>query len=337
MSKTITRPAKPHKIRLLSLLAAVIIAWLASVRISSQNFNAIDLPNRLQDLVTLMSSVILESLPFIIIGLALSVLIQVWLPDSFLLRWLPRRPMPRRLCLSFLGMFMPVCECGNVPLSRGLLAKGLSVGDSLTFLLAAPILNPITIITTQQAFPNDPAILWGRLIAAFVIANFIGWLYSRHRQPDSLLTDSFVALCQQHGHERNLSRPARGFRLLSSEANAIMPALFVGAFIAALVQIAVPRDILYGIGSNPLWSIGVMIVLAFIVSICSNVDAFFALAFSNSFTAGSLVSFLVFGPMIDIKMLNLMKTTYKPIVLVQITAIVALISAIAGLVVQYAF
>jgi uncharacterized protein len=264
-------------------------------------------------------------------------MVQVWLPQRWLTQHLPRNPFLRRICISFIGMFLPVCECGNVPLSRGLMMQGFSVGESLTFLLAAPILNPITIITTHAAFPNDPAILWARLLAALVIANVIGWLYSKHRQPESLLVPSFAAACKQHQHQAKRPKPARSLQLFANEASNLLPALFIGAFVAAVVQVIVPRELLYEIGSNPLWSIAVMMLLAFVVSICANVDAFFALAFSSSFTAGSIVSFLVFGPMIDIKMLNLMKTTYKAKVLAQVTVIVALLSALAGLVVQYAF
>jgi hypothetical protein len=101
------------------------------------------------------------------------------------------------------------------------------------------------------------------------------------------------------------------------------------------VQVAVPREILLTLGSNPAWSIAAMLVLAFVISICSNVDAFFALAFKDTFTAGSLVSFLVFGPMIDIKLLSLMRTTYQPKVLMQVSLLVLLMAAAIGLGVNY--
>jgi uncharacterized membrane protein YraQ (UPF0718 family) len=101
------------------------------------------------------------------------------------------------------------------------------------------------------------------------------------------------------------------------------------------VQVAVSRQVLVTLGSNPVWSILAMMVLAFIISICSNVDAFFVLPFASTFLPGSIVVFLVFGPMIDIKMLALMRTTFRTRVLLQITAVVALSSALIGLVVNY--
>lgn len=326
----------PRRHRRAIVWTAVLAVWLLIVKFASSAFSW-HLPNKIQDLITLMTSVLIESLPFVVLGILLSIVVQVWLPGGLLARLLPKAGWLRRMYISFLGVFFPVCECGNVPLARGLMVRGFTVGESMTFLLAAPILNPITIITTQQAFPNDPAILWSRIIAAFAIANIVGWLYNRHRRPLDLLNPKFAATCRQHAQDDNHSRRSQSFRLFNREANNILPALFVGAFLAALIQTVVPRSVLFGIGSDPLWSIAAMMLLAFIISICSNVDAFFALAFSNSFTSGSLVSFLVFGPIIDIKMLNLMKTTFRPVALIQLTVIVGLLSAIAGLVVQYAF
>ena len=116
----------------------------------------------------------------------------------------------------------------------------------------------------------------------------------------------------------------------------MLKVLCLGAVIAGLTQVFVPRDVLTGVGGHPVFSILAMIALAFIVSLCSNVDAFFALAYSSTFTAGSIVAFLVFGPMIDIKMLTLMQTTYKARLLAVMTIVVTLSSILIGLVINYA-
>lgn len=268
------------------------------------------MPTPLQDLLTFLISIVVEALPFVVLGIIISVAVQVWLPEGWLLRRLPKRRWVRQVTISLLGVFVPVCECGNVPLARGLLVQGLSASESLVFLLAAPVLNPVTIITTQQAFANDPVVLAGRVAGGFAIANIVGWVFMRRRR-DELLQPDFIKACQisRHIHER---RWVRSLELFRHEASHMLPALLFGAAVAALVQVAVPREILLTLGSNPAWSIAAMLALAFVISICSNVDAFFALAFKDTFTAGSLVSFLVFGPMIDIKLLSLMRTTYQP-------------------------
>ena len=312
------------------------IAAIFVVRALTPVLGPWSLPNRVQDLLTLSISVIIESLPFVILGIVLSILVQVWVPDRWIMRILPRNAFLRRAMISFLGIFLPVCECGNVPLARGLIVKGFTVSESMTFLLAAPIVNPITILTTGQAFGFDSWIFAARLVGGFMIANVIGWLFSKHPDQDSLLTDRFAAECRlPDPHEHDQTRWQKSVELFTRESGVIMPALFIGSLIAGLVQVAVPRSVLLSLGSNPLWSILAMMALAFVISVCSNVDSFFILPFASTFMPGSIAVFLVFGPIIDIKMLALMRTTFRAKVLVQLTVIVGLLSALIGLVVNY--
>ena len=313
---------------------AGVLVGLAALRLISAQTGQWSLPDRLQDWITLSLSVMIEALPFVMLGICIAIIVQVWLPAERLLTYLPQQPLLRRACLSLLGIALPVCECGNVPLARGLLAKGLTPSESLVFLLAAPILNPVTIITTQQAFAGDMTILWARVFGGFAIANLVGWVYAR-RPAEELLTNTFVASCQAD-HVQQSKRVA-SLAIFRREVQAMLPALVVGAGLAGLVQVLVSREVLVSLGSQPVWSVIAMVALAFIVSICSNVDAFFALAFRQTFMTGALVSFLTFGPMIDIKMLSLLRTTYRPSVLLQVSALVGLASITLGLVVNYAF
>ena len=313
------------------------IAALFAIRSITPGLGLPSLPSVGQDLLTLAYSVIIESLPFVLLGIVLSIVVQVWIPDTWIIRALPRNATARRIAISFLGVFLPVCECGNLPLARGLVIKGFSVSESMTFLLAAPIVNPITIITTHQAFGFDDGILVARLLGGFAIANLIGWLFSRHPDQDSLLTDRFAAECRmpEPDHDHRDTRWQKSVELFVREAGVIMPALFIGSLIAGLVQVAVPRSVLVALGGNPLWSVLAMMVLAFVISVCSNVDAFFILPFASTFMPGSIATFLIFGPIIDIKMLTMMRTTYRTATLVQMTAVVALLSAAIGLLVNY--
>lgn len=293
------------------------------------------LPNRVQDLLTLSISVVIESLPFVILGILLSIVVQVWLPDGLLRRWLPRNPVLRRLCISCFGIFLPVCECGNVPLARSLVVQGFTVAEAMTFLLAAPIINPITIVTTWQAFGTDNGILIARIVGGLAIANIVGWLFSLHPQPESLLTARFAAECRRPAHEEHgHGRWSDSVDMFVRESSVIAPALFIGALIAGGIQVIVPRSVLVGLGSNPTWSILAMMVLAFIIAVCSNVDAFFILPFASSFMPGSLATFLVFGPIVDVKMLAMLRTTFTTKVLIQLTVVVGLLAALLGAVVN---
>lgn len=287
------------------------------------------LPTRAQDGLTLAISVLIESLPFVVLGVLLSIVVQVWVPPGVIEKWMPRSAWGRRAVLSLLGMLVPVCECGNVPFARGLLMRGFTVSESLTFLIAAPIVNPIVIITTHQAFGFDDGILIARLLGGYAVANIIGWLYSRHPDPDSLVTDRFRATCEIVETESG-GRGRRSLAQFVVELRAVMPALIIGSALAGAVQVLVPRDALLAIGSNPALSIVAMIALAMIVSICSNVDSFFALSFASTFTPGSIVAFLLVGPLVDVKMLALLKTTFRTKVLAGLVAIVVLFAVAVG-------
>ncbi|RLK52101.1 permease [Microbacterium telephonicum] len=290
------------------------------------------LPTRLQDGLTLSTSVLIESLPFVMLGVLLSIVVQVWVPPGVIERWMPRRAWARRAVLSLLGMLIPVCECGNVPFARGLLMRGFGVPETLTFLIAAPIVNPIVIITTHQAFGFDDGILIARLVGGYLIANLIGWLYSRHPDAEGMLTERFLATCEivetQITDGTSGGKGRRSLAQFVVELRAVMPALIVGSALAGAVQVLVPRDALLAIGSNPALSILAMIALAMIVSICSNVDSFFALSFASTFTPGSIVAFLLVGPLVDVKMLALLRTTFRTRILAGIVVIVVL-SAVA--------
>jgi len=323
-------------------LAAALLVWLKIVSASALGFS---LPTRLQDFITLTLSIVVEALPFVILGALVSAVIRLFATTQRLIRLLPKRPVLRRLSVSLCGSFMPVCECGNMPVARGLMVRGLSVADSITFLLAAPIINPVTLLTTSQAFRLDASMVWIRLFGALFIANLVGGLIALYKDQRDLLSKGFYnTMCEvealdhhnHDGHHHHASRWQEGIEIFRDEVSLMLKMLCLGAVIAGLTQVFVPRDVLTSLGGHPVFSILAMIALAFVISICSNVDAFFALAYSNTFTVGSLAAFLVFGPMIDIKMLALMRTTYKAWLLGAMTLLVTLSSILIGLVVNYA-
>lgn len=326
-------PAPATKALVGILIGLGVVGLLFAVDALAPAFFTAPLPTRAQDGLTLAISVLIESLPFVTLGVVLSIVVQVWVPAGVLERWMPRRAWARRAVLSLLGMFIPVCECGNVPFARGLLMRGFSVPDTMAFLIAAPIVNPIVIITTHAAFGWSDGILIARLLGGYAVANLIAWLYSRHPDPDALLTDRFRATCEIVVHEPG-SRRRQSVAQLVIELRAVMPALIIGSALAGAVQVIVPREALLAIGSNPALSIIAMMALAMVVSICSNVDAFFALSFASTFTSGSIVAFLLVGPLIDVKMLALLRTTFTTKALAGIVVVVLLFAFAVGTVVN---
>lgn len=314
---------------------------------------------RVQDFITLVLSIVVEAFPFIILGVSISTLIGVGFFEFlktfvykhkkilFPLHYLyesassvdnkfKTNRIYSHVKVSVLGVFLPVCECGNIPVARRLLLGGFSVSESITFLLAAPILNPVTFLTTLEAFNFDKSVVVIRLVAAFIIANFVGILLSfKKPQNEFLNLDFYQEICDTQVHKHNKNRFIEALNTFQREFIEIFKVLIIGAMLAAASQTFVPRDIIIAIGQNPILSILAMLLLAFIISICSNVDAFFALSYANSFTIGSIIGFLVFGPMIDIKILTMLRTTYKPKLLLIISSLVFMLSLLTALIVNF--
>ena len=334
VTSTPARPVttRPRSLTGPGLVLAAVVALLA-VRVLSPAVGTAGLPDVVQDFLTLAISVVVESLPFVVLGIVLSIVVEVWVPHGVLERILPTRPLPRRAVISLIGMLFPVCECGNVPLARGLMLRGFTPAEAVTFLVAAPILNPLVIISTAQAFGWSGWILPARIVGGFVVANLVGWIVDAHRRPADLLLPAFEARCRAAvGAPPVRDKWRESASHFGGETATMMPALFVGAGLAAAIQVAVPRSALVAVGSNPVLSVVAMMLLAMTVSLCSNVDAFFALSFASTFLPGSITAFLIIGPIIDVKMIALLRTTFRARFLVLLAVVCVLFAATVGLV-----
>jgi uncharacterized membrane protein YraQ (UPF0718 family) len=293
------------------------------------------LEGSVNDFFMLTFSVIIESVPFLILGSFLAAVVRIYVPLTWFIKVLPKHSHLRRFVLSFFGVLLPVCECGNIPMARGLMLKGFTVPEATVFLLAAPIVNPVTIITTHQAFGWDGSILIWRVVGGLLIANFIGWLFAQHPEPEKLLAPSFEHACRVDSGQVQSKKVSNLANLTTHELLFLLPTLIIGAVVAALVQVLVPREVLVAVGNDFFLSVLVMLLLAVIIAICSNVDSFFALSFASTFTNGSLITFLLAGPLIDVKMIALMRTTFTTQAVTIIVVAVASIAVLVGLGVNF--
>jgi uncharacterized membrane protein YraQ (UPF0718 family) len=282
--------------------------------------------SRAQDGVTIFLGVLIEAIPFLLLGVIVSQFLAMAVRGDRLLTWLPRGRVTSLAALTGLGALFPVCECGNVPVARRLAARGIPAAGAMVFLLAAPSFNPIVALSTYSAFRFQPSMVLYRLSFTFLVALGIGLLLSLHPKPAELLRGRATP---KPGHDDGPTPKLLADRVRRFGAGALgefleMGAvLVVGAALAALTQVFVPRDWLLGIGQGPIVSVAVMMGLAVLLSVCSTVDAFVALAYAGTFTDGSLVSFLVFGPMVDLKAVLLMLTVFRAKVVALVTLLIA--------------
>ena len=143
--------------------------------------------NQFSDALTIFFGIIVQAIPFLLLGVMVSSILAHFVKEEFLLKLIPKNRFAAILVACALGFMFPVCECGNVPVARRLIQKGVSPSVALTFLLSAPALNPVVIFATWAAFQHQPEVLWFRLLFTFLIAGGIGLLFSYHPHPESML------------------------------------------------------------------------------------------------------------------------------------------------------
>lgn len=271
---------------------------------------ALDLPDLAQTFVTTFLGIFIEAAPFLLLGTVASGIIAVFVTPDDMARIIPRNPVLATVVGSLLGMLFPVCECGVVPVVRRLYQKGLPVSAGIAFLLGAPVLNPVVIASTYAAF-GFSTVFWSRIAFTFLIAVAVGLVFSAQRNPARVLRAASLAPVMGGSSdfipvgaikiESFSNKLQRSFNIAADEFFDMGRYLVAGTLIATTLQTLVPQQALIGIGTSPLSSVLVLSALAYILSVCSTVDAFLALSFVNTFTAGSVIAFLVFGPMVDIK------------------------------------
>lgn len=268
---------------------------------------------------TVFLGIFIEAAAFLMLGSLASGLVEVFLRPNDMARLVPRNPLAAAVVGGLLGLVFPVCECGVVPLARRMVRKGLPMSAAVAFLLAAPVFNPIVIASTLAAFGPSP-VFFGRVILSLVIAVATGAVFAANRNPASLLRMPDPVLMRGGPivpgglalvDDSATGRLGRVLRVAVDEFFDMGRFLVLGAFLAAMLQTVVPNAVVLAIGSGPVVSVLVLILLAVLLSVCSTVDAFIALAFAGSFTTGSLLGFLVYGPMVDIKSTLLYAGVFK--------------------------
>jgi uncharacterized membrane protein YraQ (UPF0718 family) len=272
-------------------------------------------------------SILIEAIPFILIGVILSGIIQMFVSEEMIARIMPKNRFLAVLFGALAGILFPACECGIIPITRRLLLKGVPLHAGVAFMLTAPIINPIVLFSTYIAFGNRWGVVFYRGGLALAVSVIIGIILSYQFKDNQLLKPDEAG--HHHHHHHTLFQKLGGtLRHAIDEFFSVGKYLVIGAFIAAAMQTYVKTSTLLAIGQNDVSSSLVMMGLAFVLSLCSEVDAFIASSFSSTFSLGSLIAFLVFGAMVDIKNLLMMLAAFKKrFVFLLITYIVVIVLA----------
>lgn len=282
------------------------------------------LPQSFLQMNTIFISILIESLPFVTLGVLISGIIQIFLTEEMIAKVIPKNRILAVLFASFLGFFFPSCECGIVPIVRRLTGKGVPISAGIAFMLTAPIINPVVLFATYIAFGSDWKMAIYRTCGALFVSIAVGLLLAYFWKGNPLKEEHI-----HHDHEHDHSDDHDHHHDHSDEKTSVWKKIWltlehaveeffsmgkylvIGSLIAAAVQTYIKTSTLVSIGHGKISSSLVMMALAFILSLCSEADAFIASSFRTTFATSSLLAFLVFGPMVDLKNLMMMLATFK--------------------------
>lgn len=293
---------------------------------------ALDLPSKgaptlgisWPDVALSFFAIVMEGVPFLLLGAIISGLVDVFLPASLIKDWLPRSKAQGVFAAMGAGIIFPLCECGAMPIVQRLIRKGVPPAVALTYMLAAPALNPLAMFSTWLAFRNqDPWLMVVlRVLFSAVALVFLGFWFVRLR-PEQMLRADFLM-----GGKRPDQTPNPGL-VLTPRAGAswgglqqftgavirdftgVLLFLIIGAAAAALFSTGFNRSLLAPIGQNIFLGPIAGIVLAQLLCLCSTTDAFIIAAFTP-FSLPAKLAFLVAGPLIDLKLYWLYRSAFRP-------------------------
>ncbi len=281
--------------------------------------------------------IFIEAVPFLLLGTLTSGLIEAFVSHEDIARFVPKNKLGATIGGAFLGVIFPVCECGVVPVARRLFTKGLPMSVGITFLLAAPFMNPIVFVSTYIAFGWGPVLI-GRFIITALVAIGIGLIFAYMAKPEEVLLPQSMCVPndeQPRKRGRNLRKGfSQALNIAGNEFFEMGRFLIMGCLLAAALQTVVPQDVLLSIGEGPIVSVIVLQILAFVLSVCSTVDAFLALAFTNTFTTGAILGFLSFGPMVDIKSTIMFTGVFQKKVVAYLIVLPFALNLLAGVIVN---
>ena len=256
--------------------------------------------------------ILMEALPFMLLGSCISGLLEVYVSRERLLAYLPRNPVGVTVAAAALGLVLPVCECAVVPVVRRLSRKGLPLSACVAYLIAGPIVNPIVFFSTFMAYRWDLRIALTRMVFGFVIAVILGLIMRRIFKRQYALLEKTNASEAPVAGTSPASPIVTAIRHASDEFMRMAPYLMIGAALAALAQTLLDRQFLHSIASIPIMPSFVMMLMAILLNLCSEADAFIAASFRGIIPLPAQMTFILTGPIVDLKLILMYRTMFTP-------------------------
>jgi uncharacterized protein len=299
----------------------------------------------LGDLSISFVAIMVEAMPFMLLGSIVGGLIEAFLPQELVSRLLAGRKNKAVFIAAGLGLIFPVCECAIVPVVRRLLHKGVPLSSAIAFLLGGPIVNPIVAGSTWLAYRADWSFLGVRMICGYTIAVAVAFIMSfLFRKRNILLDEAPSGLASASvccGHDDGAGADGMAARFFAALQHAcddffdVGRFLVIGAFVAALARTTIGVDALRDLLTSPMMAIIMMMGLAIALNLCSETDAFIAAGFRGVLPDTAQMAFMVLGPMLDMKLLLMYLTMFRKRAIVTLVFLIFVAVLAAMMLLQY--
>lgn len=280
-------------------------------------------------------SILIQGFPFILIGSFVSAIIQICISRDRFIKIFPKNIFLSCIVAAFAGLLFPICDCGTIPIVRGLMKKKVPIAAGVTFMLAAPIVNPIAIVSTIYAFQTMRSVVIYRVIAGVVIAIAVGLIMQFCTKKDEyiLKSDEDIIECDcsfcndnYEYNESKLDKVKAVFIHAGDEFFNIGKFMIIGTFLSSIFQTTISLNNSMYIPNDDRSSLLIMMGLAFLLSVCSTSDAFVAKGFLKQFSINSVMGFLVVGPMLDVKNTIMLFGSFKKKFVLKLIFIILVVS-----------
>ena len=332
----------------------------------------------IKDISVLFISIILEALPFLLLGSLISAIIQEYISDDFFKKVIPKNPILGSIVGVILGFFIPACDCAVIPIALRLKKKNVPLNVCISFMLSSPIINPVAILSVVYAFKSTmPEITIWRLVGGVIVSIVVGVIMSIMYKRDedifygnAVIDDGCVHCGHNHRHEMHNSechcddghgehshngnhechchgedegKHKKKFtrRMLNvidhtkGDFLDVIKYMIFGSLITATLQILMAKfNITLG-ANNSILQMIVMMAFAYIVSLCSTADSFIAKTFIYEMSKSSILAYLIFGPMIDIKNTLYLAEKCKKSFVTKFIIVLSLVTFVVSLIIGY--
>lgn len=310
-----------------------------------------------------VSGLLLQAVPFTLIGVLVSAAVETWVTEDFIEKHATKSIANGFLAAILAGVCVPVCDCVVVPTFSRLVARKLPLPCAVTFLCAVPVVNPVSIWATWYAFADVPAVAVTRVALGVGVALLVGVSFVIFPVKSQVLRQNVLekvradcvdcAVCADFGKlqsgnssYKNSSSFKSGIKNslktyahhIYSDFMRLMPIILFGTIVASIIRVWLGADPASKVNTTIVFvAIPAMMLIAYASSLCSSSDAVIARSLASSLPMSSVIVFLLFGPMLDIKNTLMLVEDCKTSFVLRLIATIVVFCLFAALIVHFAW